>query len=271
MSIVRRKANTMAKPQEQDYSFLDTFGLKGISKRVLLDVVDNGVSTVAEISARLNMPKSSIYDALDNLLKASLINEYSDDRGKSFGISENEQLTRVHAEKIIELQTAQASLLSFIGNRKKEKGVARPRIKFYAGVLGMKQAFRDMPWSKKYTETYLMWPVEDMLDTLDEDFLRWHGEQRFQYGVVINAIEKHSDRKLQTKKHDWLENNLKTKLTRVRYLPKDTDWKMSYWLYGDKCLFASGGKEKIAFTIHSKEFCEVMKIMWDNTWKVALD
>jgi hypothetical protein len=46
---------------------------------------------------------------------------------------------------------------------------------------------------------------------------------------------------------------------------------MSYGIYGDKCLFASGGKEKIAFTIHSKEFCEVMKIMWDNTWKNALD
>jgi predicted transcriptional regulator len=257
--------------QDQNYNFLDTFGLKGISKRVLLDIVDNGISTVVDIAARLNMPKSSVYDALDTLLKASLVNEYSDDRGKSFGISDNEQLARIHAEKIKELQDAQSSLLSFIGNHKKETSVARPRIKFYAGVMGMRQAFRDMPWSNKHKEAYLMWPLKDMLDTLGEDFLRWHGTQRFQYGVVINAIEKDEDRSLQVKKHDWLKNDFETNLVRLRYLPKDVDWKMSYWIYGDKCLFASGGKEKIAFTIHSKEFCEVMKIMWDNTWKNALD
>lgn len=257
--------------QEQNYDFLKTFGLKGAAQRVLLDIVDNGISTVAEISARLNMPKSSIYDALDTLLNASLVNQYSDDQGKSFGISEPEQLARVHSEKIKELQEAQSSLLSFITDHKKEKNVARPRIKFYSGIMGMKQAFRDMPWDKKYTETHLMWPVKDMLNTLDEEFLRWHGTQRFKYGVVINAIEKHEDRELQVKEHDWLKDDFKTNLVRIRYLPKDVDWKMSYWLYGDKCLFASGGTEKIAFTIHSKEFCDMMKIMWQHTWDSALD
>ena len=261
----------MQKIPDQTYSFLNTFGLKGVSKRVLLDIVDNGISTVADIASRLNMPKSSVYDALDALLKISLVNEYSDEHGKAFGISDTEQLARIHSDKMKELQDAHTSLLSFIKNHGKEESVARPRIKFYAGVMGMRQAFRDMPWDKRYTETYLMWPVKDMLDTLDESFLKWHGEQRFQYNVVLNAIEKHTDRSLQTKKHAWLENNLEERLTRIRYLPKNVNWKMSYWLYGDKCLFASGGKEMIAFTIHSKEFCEVMKIMWENTWKNALD
>jgi predicted transcriptional regulator len=257
--------------QDQNYNFLDTFGLKGVSKRVLLDIVDNGVSSVVDIAARLNMPKSSVYDALDTLLKASLVNEYSDDRGKSFGISETEQLARIHAEKIKELQDAQSSLLSFIGNHKKEKGVARPRIKFYAGVMGMRQAFRDMPWIDKYPEAYLMWPLRDMLDALGEDFMRWHGTQRYQYDVILNAIQKDTDRSVHNKENSWLDADFKKYRRKIRYLPKNVDWKMSYWIYGDKCLFASGGKEKIAFTIHSKEFCDVMKIMWENTWKNALD
>jgi hypothetical protein len=47
------------------------------------------------------------------------------------------------------------------------------------------------------------------------------------------------------------------------------DWKMSYWIYGDKVLFASGGQEKIAFTVHSREFSQMMKLMWRETWKNA--
>jgi AAA15 family ATPase/GTPase len=45
---------------------------------------------------------------------------------------------------------------------------------------------------------------------------------------------------------------------------------MSFWIYGNKCLFASSGKEKIAFTVHSKEFCEMMMLMWKDLWKNAL-
>ena len=92
---------------------LDIFGLPGKSKSVLLDIVSNGVSSVAQISARLNMPKSSVYDAVIPLLEQSLINEYSDDRGRTYGISDSEQLARAHKEKIDELQKAQASLLAF--------------------------------------------------------------------------------------------------------------------------------------------------------------
>lgn len=249
--------------------FLNIFGLKPIPQKVLLDIVQHGNSKVAEISVRLNIPKSTIYDAIAILVQKSLVNEYSDDKGKSFGISDNEQLARVHADRIEELKNAHSSLLSFINNHTKEEGVAKPTIKFYSGTIGIKQAFRDMPWSNKYKETYLMWPMKDMMDSLDEAFLKWHGTQRFKYGVIINAIEKYNDRILQSNKHEWLKNDLESNLARIKYLPKGVDWKMSYWIYGDKCLFASGGKEKIAFTIHSKEFCDIMKLMWQQMWEVA--
>lgn len=258
--MIRRKAN--------NNDFLDIFGLPSKSKSVLMDIISNGVSTVADISARLNMPKSSIYDAIIPLLDQSLINEYSDDRGKSFGISDQEQLTRAHEERLQSLKTAQTSLLDFIGQHHSKDGVARPKIKFYSGTLGIKQAFRDMPWQKDLTETFMVWPTKDMIG-IDEEFFKWHGTQRFKYGVFIYAIENHEDRKIQgVKQHEWLRNT-KDNLVSVRYLPKGVDSKMSFWLYGNKCLFASGGAEKIAFTVHSKEFCQMMKILWQSLWDQA--
>ena len=108
-----------------------------------------------------------------------------------------------------------------------------------------------------------------MID-IDEAFFKWHGTQRFKYGVYIYAVEKHADRKLQgDKKHEWLKNDSKSNLVSVRYLPKGVNCKMSFWLYGNKCLIASSGAEKIAFTVHSKEFCEMMKLLWQSLWNEA--
>jgi predicted transcriptional regulator len=249
--------------------FLDIFELKPISKKVLLDIVEHGVSSVAQISSHLHTPKSTIYDALSPLIEQSLINEYSGDRGKTFGISDHEQLARAHSERMEELKRAHASLLSFIQTHKATDSVSQPKIKFYAGTLGIRQAFRDIPWVKEYKESYLLWPVQDMIDSIGEEFFRWHGSQRFQHDVFLYCIEKHSDRKLQKNLNkEWLHIKKKN-LVEARYLPKNINWKMSYWIYGDKVLFASGGEEKIAFTVHSKEFSQMMKLMWQNTWKNA--
>lgn len=248
--------------------FLDIFGLPPKSKKVLMDIVSNGVSSVAVISTRLAMPKSSVYDALVPLVEQSLINEYSTEHGKTFGISDTEQLVRAHDEKIDDLKKAQSSLLSFIKTHHTKDEAVQPKIKFYSGTLGIKQAFRDIPWTKEHKETYMVWPTRDMIN-IDEDFFRWHGQQRFKHNVVIYAIEVHGDRALQNKKHEWLKNDAKQNLVHVRYLPKGVTCKMSFWLYGNKCLFASGGKEKIAFTVHSKEFCAMMKLLWQSMWNEA--
>jgi len=264
---------------------LDILGLKPSSKRVLLAITEHGTSAVADIASRLSMPKSSVYDSLDELSQKGLVTEYNNERGKSFGISEKEQLTRIHSEKIEELQSAHSSLISFIQNHSKVDSVGRPKIKFYSGVQGIKQAFRDMPWDKKNEEGYLMWPLQDMLDTLGEEFLKWHATPRFKNNININVIQKHDDMVIQKEKlkYDWLKADYRgsdayggasyggASLNRIRYAPKGTDWQMSYWIYGDKCLFASGGLEKFAFTISSKEFCQMMKLMWQQMWNTSTE
>ena len=182
-------------------------------------------------------------------------------------------MARIHSEKIEELKDAHTSLLSFINNHSKATEVARPKIKFYSGIQGIKQAFIDMPWNKKYTEAYLMWPLQDMIDTLGEEFLKWHATPRFKYHIPINIIQRYGDMIIQRKKneHDWLKSEIKENLNNIRYAPKGTDWQMSYWIYGDKCLFASSGIEKFAFTINSREFVQIMKVMWQEVWNNSME
>lgn len=247
----------------------DILGLKPATKRVLISLTESDISTAADIAAKLNMPKSSVYDALGELVDKSLVTEYNDDRGKTFSIPDQEQLARVHQAKIAEIQSAHEILISFLNSQTKENRVARPKIKFYSGVEGIKQAFRDMPWTEKYPEAYLMWPTINMIDLLGEEFLREHRKPGIELGVVVNVIEREEDRKLEKSDYEWIKHDPKNKLNNKRYVSKDTDWEMSYWIYGDKVLFASGGSEKIAFMVHSLEFANLMKVMWKQMWASA--
>ena len=247
---------------------LEVLGLKTASKRVLEALVNIGTASAADIAAVLNMPKSSVYDALYELTNKSLAVEYIDNNGKTFSIPDQDQLARIHQNKINEIQNAHENLLIFLKNKNKRKNTARPRVKFYSGVEGIRQAFRDIPWSKKYSEAYLMWPTKDMLDLLGEEFLFEHRKPGRELGVIVNVIERESDRKLHSK-HQWLSAHIKENLNQKRYLPDNIKWHMSYWIYGDKCLFASGGMEKVAFTIQSKEFADLQKIMWQQMWKIS--
>jgi hypothetical protein len=247
---------------------LSVLGLKPGAKRVLLDLSENGVSPAASIAARLRMPKPSVYDALHELVHESLVTEFSEDRGKTFAITDKEQILRIYKKKMEEMALAQSNLITFLGQQDKKTVVARPRIKFYSGVEGIKQAFRDMPWVKEHKEAYLMWPTTDMINLLGTDFLYEHRKPGLALGVTVNVVEPERDRVLQKGNEDWLKNDPKN-LNKVRYAPKNIDWQMSYWLYGDKCLFASGGEEKIAFMIHSKEFTDLQKILWQQVWNIS--
>lgn len=55
-------------------------------------------------------------------------------------------------------------------------------------------------------------------------------------------------------------------LREVREAPKFMKWNMGYWIYNDKVAFISSRKEAFGSTIHSKDFCEMMKTQFEAVW-----
>jgi sugar-specific transcriptional regulator TrmB len=247
--------------------------IKGATKRVLLLLIEKDNLSVLEISAELNIPKSSIYDSLNELVNKSIVVEYMEGKFKTFGISGLTQLEAVYKKKIQELESAHKSFISYIKenlNIKSDKnGSSRPKIKFYYGVEGVRQAFRDTPWVAKYKETYLMWPMVDMVGLLGEEFLIHHGTSRFNHDILMKVVQKHSDKNNVPDSFRWKKYDNEEKLTQIKYAPKSMDWNISYWIYGDQVLFAGSGYEKYAFVVRSKEFSNLMKLMWGQIWSVS--
>lgn len=248
---------------------LSIIGIKPHAQKVLYFLLENNDSPASIVSSSLGLPKSTVYDALDELLQNGLVVEFSGEKGKIFSVVDNERLKEVYDQKIKDLQKSQSSLLSFITDHPRTSSSTQPRIKFYSGISGMKQAFRDTSWRKDIKVAYLMWPMKDMIDTLGEEFLEHHGRPRYNLGVKIKSIRKESDKILNTKGHEWLKSDPNEHLREVKYAPKSFDWKMSYWIYGDQCLFAGGDKEPFAFVVKSKEFASMMTLMWEQVWNVC--
>ncbi len=257
----------MNKELEQSLSLL---GLKPQAQKVLISLIELGNSPAAPIATKLSLPKSTVYDALEELVSNSLVVEFSGEQGKVFSIADAARLAELHQQRMKELQDAQTTFLHFMENHASETGTFKPKIKFYSGISGMRQAFRDMSWQKDIKTAYLMWPMQDMIDVLGEPFLEHHGSQRHKFGVHLKSIRKESDKRLNTAEHQWLiRHDPKEQARTVRYAPPSVDWSMSYWIYGDKCLFAGGDKERFAFTVHSREFASLMRLLWEQMWNIS--
>lgn len=246
--------------------------IKPVTKRILLSLIEKGNMTVVDISSHLKIPKSTIYDSLQELMDKSIVIEYMDGRAKSFGISNLNQLEDVYKKQVDKLDTAHKSLISYIQenlNKVDNKGVSRPKIKFYYGVEGMKQAFRDTPWVEEHKETYLMWPMVEMVQLFGEDFLIHHGTPRLHHKINMYVVQKHTDKNNVPESFKWKKYDENESLTHIRYASKNMDWSISYWIYGDQVLFAGSGEEKYAFVVYSREFAGLMKLMWQQMYSVA--
>lgn len=252
---------------------LAALGIKGAAQRVFTYLAEHGVSPVSEIAEGLHVPKSSIYDSLNELSSLGLTVEYSENRSKGYGSIGEDQLKDLVTKKIQEIKSAEAALLSFMKSSPQAKGPIKPKVKFYMGSEGIRQAFRDTMWHEKCKKTYLMWPTKEMVDILSPEFSKWHSEQRLKHKVMMYIIRKHDNRQMgaaSDKENSKLLESPGWKNDReVRYAPKEAQWCMSYWIYDDKCLFASGAGEQFAFIVHSREFAELMQLLWQNMWEVS--
>jgi sugar-specific transcriptional regulator TrmB len=248
---------------------LTGLGVKGGAQKVFTYLLEHGVSPVTAIAEAILTPKSSIYDSLEELSSLGLIIEYSENRSKEYGTISSEQLKDLIESKVKYIKSAQDALLEFMKSSDKKKGPVKPKVKFYVGSEGIRQAFRDTMWHEKCKKTYLMWPTEEMVEILTPEFSKWHSEQRLKHSVMMYVIRKHSDRQMNKKKSPLLESAGWKNDREVRYAPKDDSWSMSYWIYDDKCLFASGAGEQFAFVVHSKEFADLMLLLWKKMWETS--
>ena len=150
-----------------------------------------------------------------------------------------------------------------------KKGIAKtlsPKFQLFEGKDGIQSAYKDAYlYSNIETETY--WPMQTMVDILSPSFLRYFNKERIRRNIYVRAIWP-QNQLVSIKKHPYLAAG-KDFLRETRIAPKEIDFEMGYWIYGDKVMFISSRKESFAFIIESAEFAAMTKSQFENVWKVS--
>ena len=182
------------------------------------------------------------------------------------GFDDTRNLQNLAREKIEKLRISEQQIISLLPTLKEKSIALQPKIKFYSGVDGIKQVLKDLLWYENI-ETLTMWPISEMVEILGKEYLENLNKRRIRQNISIKGIWPRN-KKIDFKDYPFLGIS-KGHLRQLRLAPKGMTWSMSYWVYSDKVAFISSHIESFGFVVHSRDFAELIRAQFEQTWKAS--
>jgi sugar-specific transcriptional regulator TrmB len=225
---------------------------------VYIAILELGRGTVAEISRKAGINRSTGYVILDSLAGKGLVNISGKEPKQEYVALSPENLVR-HIREQAEKQKALADeateiLPELVSMHTKGN---RPRVRFYEGNAGLQEVYDDTLNSS--VDIYSTSTYEDMHGTLPEYFKTYY-KRRAKKGIFIHTFV--ADTPLaRIRKANDKEEFRDTSLVPQDQFPVPTDIE----IYGDKVMFASWS-EKLGIIIESHEIATTLR----SVFKLAL-
>lgn len=226
-----------------------------------------GSQPVSVIAERAEINRTTTYDIIESLTKKGLVSSIKKDGITYFkALDPKELLNYLEREKVeyvkkIEKQQKEIDELlpALISLENPES--TKPKVSFYEGEKGMRQAYEDTLTS---SETILAYAnVEDMHKGLPNFFPEYYQRRGVEKKIHIKCIAPDNKTSKERHKKDKQENR------EMLLIPeKEYSFSPEINIYDDKVLFASW-REKMAIIIKSKEIADFHKKMYKLCWKQA--
>lgn len=242
-------------------------GLSDLTEKVFNELLTKGPSTAKQLADRVSIPRPSVYDHLKILMQKGLVMEKIVDGKKVFLIDDIKNIQELLGSKIKLLQEEKKKFDVSLSSLLNKVSYIEPQIKFYSGKDGMKQVLNHI-MTNRNIETELFWPMSEMMKVFGPEYLEELNAKRVQRNIYLRAIWP-ADKKINVKKYPYLAGD-EEHLRELRFAPKDMMWNMGYWMYENRVAFLSSEKEGFGFVVHSKEFADLMRLQFEQMWKVAV-
>lgn len=237
----------------QESGFLD----KEIA--IYLTILEMGRGTVAEISRKAGINRSTGYVTLDSLASKGLISvsgkepkqEYTAESPKNLVdyMNRQAQIQKNLADEVTELLPELETL---------HKVDDRPTVRFYEGLAGLEHVYEDTLTSKE--DIYSTSTYEEMHGTLPKYFETYYA-RRVKKGIFIHTFVADTPLAHIRKANDQNEARETYLVPQDKY-PVPTDIE----IYGNKVMIASW-REKLGIIIESQEIATTLR----STFKLALE
>lgn len=233
--------------------------------RTFLFLIENGPHSAGAIARKNGIVRATQYVFLKRLIEKGFVTQGQRGGTQLFSSVSPERVIQLYKERITALEDDLSSFKKIAPTLIKEAGRAiTPTFELFEGAEGVKHVLKDMLLYKNI-ETHAYWPIKKMVDVLSPAFFRAHNKERIARGIHVRAIWPEKEI-VSHKQHPYLGNG-KAFLREIRIAPKEIDFKMGYWIYGNKVAFLSSQKESFGYIIESAELVEMLLSQFNVIWK----
>jgi len=231
---------------------------------IYLALMELGSAKASEISKKTDINRTTVYDLLEILIKRGLVSKYKKGSSTFFNALEPENLiTYLDREKqeksqIIDkqkqkIQELMPQLLSL-----QDITTTKPKVRFFEGEKGMREAYEDTLTSK---EMILAYANVDTVHKGLPNFFPEYYKRRAAKKIFIRGIFPQTKLNIERSKHNQEE------MRETKFLPsKEMTFSPEVNIYNNKMLIASW-EEKMAIIIESKELADLQKLTYNLLWE----
>jgi len=236
---------------------IEKLGFTVNETKVYLTLLRIGGSKAGRIAIEAGLERTSVYNALKNLIKEGMVSYIIEANKKIFYACDPKKIKDIFYEKE---QQAQLLIPKLIEIKKYEK--EKDNITKFRGYSGIKTAFNDILNSCKEKEEYLIFGSENQLSEKMPIFTKIYvsrkDRKKLRARILIRRGLKGRKRKM-------------SRYTRVRYVPSKVVSPVNVNVYANKILITLWNETPEAVIIEDKKAAEAFKsyfeFMWENAEK----
>lgn len=229
-------------------------------------LIDKGQMSVKDIAKELNIPRPSVYDNLDILLKNHLVVKADTTSKGLYEPDDFENLPKMITYKIGELQKREQEINKILPEilQKKRKTV-EPKIRIFPGAEGLKEMMHDLIFYKDI-EVDIIWPESRLNEVLGKDFLH-HIFHRFTKNQMkIKALWPENYEPVNP---ELLQKLVESGTMQARRFSEMDQVEMGIVVYENKVLYLSYGDNPFGIMVNSYEYARMYKLYFKLMWDIS--
>lgn len=231
---------------------LENYGLNEKEAKIYLACLELGSASVQKISQKAFIPRSTVYEILDNLQRKGFVSNFLKKKVKYFSVEAPQKVIGLTKEKLEVLEQALPQLNALYGEAK-----TRPTVRLYQGRDQMKIILKEI--LAEANELLAFAASDDLFATLGDwwpEFLRQRIKRKMPARVIMRESEKAKER----------QRLGPGELREVRLIPGEYQYHGMTIIWKGKIAMLSFKEDLVALVVESKELAEMQKAMFEVIW-----
>jgi len=232
-------------------NLLRSLNLSPDEAAVYMAALELGQTNILTLAKKSGVKRTTLYHFLPNLIERGILQETRKKKRNIYSAIHPKQLIALEQIRLKELEQLMPELLGIYNNAKQ-----KPRVTFYEGVEGIKEALTDLIRVK---EPMVGWADFTFRQSILRDFFNAFAQERAKSNVTYKAITRDS-----AEAREWAKRNT-GHLREMKFINTDP-FNTETLVYGTHVMFLSYQRNAFAVVIEDINVANTLRIAWQQLW-----